>query len=981
MLRNPFLSRFIFPLIISIFSYLPIVHSGDMLKMVVIEADTLQSVNQLQTLGLDIAAVRHRDSGKIYKGESGSGPFDVEAVISGADENLLKKHGFSWRDFIPKALPAPRTSVKDTGAAEDAETVYHSFDEPVFGIKDQLAEIEKTYPDIIKVTPVGRSIQKRPILAVRVTKKQSKKGYRQKPKVLFHATTHAREWISTQMAMRLIRYLADNYGKLDRVTNLLNETEVWVVPVVNPDGYEYTFTDERLWRKNLRDNDRNGEITTADGVDLNRNHDSGFWGLDEEGATNDPTDNTYRGSSPNSEPETRALIRLINLKKFKYAVSYHSYGNLILYPLGWQVNTPSLDDPIFVAQSGTDDNPAIRDTINDVGYDPGVSADLYITNGDFTEWGYNVAGIPSYTIELTDGYAFEFPDDEKMVQTVFEDNLEFALSVAESAKDPANPVSPVGMEAKNLYHTPITGSSGKSQMVEILMRRGQPAFLLYLVNNRFRLAFFREKFGETYNTRPGVYYSRYVANIDGQSTGSVQRYYIYSRGGWMGPYSYTAGTVTDNPILIMAAEDYSGDFPTYTDQSGPNYLDFYTRALDANGYSYDIWDVDQMGIPDYREVLSHYKTVIWYSGDDYAPTVPLGVNDTLEAQTLNVRDFLNYSDGKVLVTGQDASALATVFGLYSDDFYQYYLGANTNVDGGGMKGDVPFAVTGVSGDPVMDGLTFEVSGGDGADNQNSADVLIAHPDNGYYSPDIAAGYVQTGGEPFAPHTGDYYVYSQQSSASYERLGGTFDLPAGNPGLSFWASYIIEADWDYFFVEVCTAGTDICTTVPESNGFSDTSTGQSCPSGITGLHPFLANYMDADCNPSGATGQWHAITGNSAGWKQHNYDLSAYAGQSVDVYITYMTDWGTNLNGVFLDDISISGYPDQGFETNQDNWNASVAPGTTNTNQWLVTRDLMIPAGSVIRTDDTVFMGFGFEAIDTADNRSAVMNRIIKYLNP
>ena len=983
-MRRLFLNRFIITLIISLFSYLPVAYSGDLLKMVVIEVDTLQSVNQLQTLGLDIAAIRHRNSGKVYKGESDQGPFDVEAVISDTDQRTLKKHGFGWRDFVPKPIPAPQASARDSQGVEVQETVYHSFDEPVLGIKDQLMDIENSYPDIIKIATIGKSRQKRPILAVRITKTQKTGRYIRKPKVLFHATTHAREWISTQVGMRLIRYLTDNYGKDDRITSLLDETEVWVVPVVNPDGYEYTFTDERLWRKNLHDVNRDGQITTADGVDLNRNYDSGFFGLDEEGATNDPTDNTYRGWGPASEPETRALVRLIRLKKFKYSVSYHSYGNLILYPIGWQVNTPSLDDPIFIAQSGTDDNPAIHDSINNIGYDPGVAADLYITNGDYTEWAYNVANIPSYTVELTDGYGFEFPDDEAMVQKVFEDNLEFALSLAESAKDPAHPVSPVGMEAENIYHTPVTASSGKNQMIEILMRNDQAASLIYKVNNRWRRAEFIEKLGETYNTKTGVYYSRYVATIEGQSTGSVQRYYIFSPDGRMGPYTYTAGTVTENPILIMAAEDYSGEFPTYVDQSAPNYLEFYTQALDANGYGYDVWDIDQQGIPDYQEVLSHYKTVIWYSGDDYAPTVPLGVDLTLEAETINVRDYLNYSDGKILVTGQDASALATVFGRYSDDFYQYYLGANTNIDSGGMDDSVALPVIGLTGDPVFDGLEFNLNGSDSADNQTNADLLIAHPDNGFYSPDIAAGYKLPGGEPFAPHTGDYYVYSQQSSASYQRLGGRFRLPAGSPKLSFWASYIIEADWDYFFVEVCAPRTDFCTTVPEGINrvsLSDTSTGQSCLSGITGLHPALAKYMDADCNPNGTTGSWNAITGNSAGWRFHEYDLSPIAGTTADIYITYMTDWGTNLNGVFVDDIALTGFPDQGFETNQNNWASSVAPGTANTNPWLVTGDLMIPSGSVIRNEDTIYMGFGFEAVDTAENRNLLMNRIINYLNP
>ena len=89
--------------------------------------------------------------------------------------------------------------------------------------------------------------------------------------------------------------------------------------------------------------------------------------------------------------------------RFEFVVSYHTFGDLILYPEGWQVSTPGHDDPIFVAQSGTDDNPAINDSLLGVGYNPGVGADLYITNGEFTDWAYGELGIPSYTVELTFG--------------------------------------------------------------------------------------------------------------------------------------------------------------------------------------------------------------------------------------------------------------------------------------------------------------------------------------------------------------------------------------------------------------------------------------------------------------------------------------------------------------------------------------------------------------------------------------------------
>jgi hypothetical protein len=169
--------------------------------------------------------------------------------------------------------------------------------------------------------------------------------------------------------MRLINYLTTNYGSDSRVTDLLNTVEVWIVPVGNPDGYQYTFTTERLWRKNLRDNNGDGQIAVGDGVDINRNFPS-HWGYDNEGSSPSGSDDTYRGSAPGSEPETQAVMDFISNNDFKFILSYHTYSNLILYPWGWQVKTTSLDDPIFVAQAGTDANPGVWDSLLDIG-DPG----------------------------------------------------------------------------------------------------------------------------------------------------------------------------------------------------------------------------------------------------------------------------------------------------------------------------------------------------------------------------------------------------------------------------------------------------------------------------------------------------------------------------------------------------------------------------------------------------------------------------------
>ena len=160
-----------------------------------------------------------------------------------------------------------------------------------------------------------------------------------------------------------------------------------------------------------------------------------------------------------------------------------------------------------------------------MGYDPGVGADLYITNGDFTDWSYYQAGVPSHTLEFTDGYDFRFPDDEAMVQTVFEDSLEFVLSVAESAWHPFYPKSPVDMPAEGIYHTPVTSSYGTNQLIEVVARKYSRPKLYYQINGgRWKKVRLRERLGRFYNDEPGLFYTRYAAEIRGQQAGDTVTY-------------------------------------------------------------------------------------------------------------------------------------------------------------------------------------------------------------------------------------------------------------------------------------------------------------------------------------------------------------------------------------------------------------------------------------------------------------------------
>jgi hypothetical protein len=230
--------------------------------------------------------------------------------------------------------------------------------------------------------------------------------------VLYSSTQHAREWISTEVNRRLMHWFIDRWRDRDReIRRLLRDVELWFVIVANPDGYQYTFDVERLWRKNLRDNDGDGRITAADGVDPNRNFDE-HWGYDEEGSSSIASSETYRGPSPASEPETQAMQGLIDRVKPEFQSNFHSYGYWILFPQGWQIGTPDADNAIYTALAGTDANPAIP------GFDPGISSDeLYITNGETTDYADVNAGTIAFTPELgegTPGSGFVFPDDEAL---------------------------------------------------------------------------------------------------------------------------------------------------------------------------------------------------------------------------------------------------------------------------------------------------------------------------------------------------------------------------------------------------------------------------------------------------------------------------------------------------------------------------------------------------------------------------------------
>jgi hypothetical protein len=328
--------------------------------------------------------------------------------------------------------------------------VWRDYDGPD-GLRAYMYNLARQNPQLVKLEVIGHTGEGREIIALKVTQAANEVPDGSRPAALYSATQHAREWIAPEIDRRFLQHLINRWRANDKpIKNMLKTRELWFVLIMNPDGYQFTFQspDTRLWRKTLTEQNDVAGVQVGDGVDPNRNYPE-HWNYDGEGSSGLESSDTYRGPGEASLPETQAIMGLFDRIDFRFQVNYHSNGRWLLYPQGWQVSTPSGDDPIFYALSGNKDNPAIAD------FHPGLSSDvLYVTNGEMTDFAYARRGTIAWTPELSPGCpncGFVFPDDEELVEEEFQRNLPFAMDVAKSTPDPANPVSHLGLETKPFY--------------------------------------------------------------------------------------------------------------------------------------------------------------------------------------------------------------------------------------------------------------------------------------------------------------------------------------------------------------------------------------------------------------------------------------------------------------------------------------------------------------------------------------------------
>ncbi len=302
-------------------------------------------------------------------------------------------------------------------------------------IQTFLYDLQAARPDLCSVSTIGFSLQNRPVMMLHIT---GPGGGGNKPGVFYHGLQHCREWITGPAILYLANHLVTQYDADPCIQDLVDRTDIYLAPCVNPDGYVYTWNSDRLWRKNRRLN-----YDGSYGVDLNRNWGVGWSGP---GASGNPSDPTYYGTAPFSEPETQVLRSFIlNHPSVRAYMDYHSYSQLILWPYGYaNIEPPAPDDATFWTL-GLEMQRLIQDVHGEY-YEAGpIYSTIYQASGGSVDWVYGDQGRFGFTIELRPDSpfpGFELPPDE--IIPTCEENLPAILRLTEWASSDLTVTLPDG---------------------------------------------------------------------------------------------------------------------------------------------------------------------------------------------------------------------------------------------------------------------------------------------------------------------------------------------------------------------------------------------------------------------------------------------------------------------------------------------------------------------------------------------------------
>ncbi|MEV6424285.1 M14 family metallopeptidase [Streptomyces sp. NPDC051662] len=354
---------------------------------------------------------------------------DSESVVVSADPAQVRK--LRALGYAPTPLgAAPDRTLNGAVTPFDfpsADSNYHNYAE----MTSEINSIVAANPGIASQRVIGTTYQGRNITAIKISDNVATDE--NEPEVLFTHHQHAREHLTVEMALYLLKELTSDYGTDSRVTNIVNNREIWIIPDLNPDGGEYDIAtgSYRSWRKNRQPNSG----STAVGTDLNRNW-AYRWGCCG-GSSGSASSDTYRGSAAESAPEVKVVANFVRgrvvggTQQIKAAIDFHTYSELVLWPFGYTTADTTTgmtaDDRNAFAAIG-------QKMAASNGYTPEQSSDLYITDGSIDDWLWGTHKIFGYTFEMypSSGGGGFYPPDEVITRETSR-NRDAVLQLLENA--------------------------------------------------------------------------------------------------------------------------------------------------------------------------------------------------------------------------------------------------------------------------------------------------------------------------------------------------------------------------------------------------------------------------------------------------------------------------------------------------------------------------------------------------------------------
>lgn len=346
------------------------------------------------------------------------------------DADLLVSKGFkaTAHVFKPEWFKWTPELAFDSGIKGIAPK-YHTYAEVTASLNAMAAQ----YPAIATLMSIGRSVENRDVPMIRISGKTPAQAESlQLPSIMYMGCHHAREHLSVEVPLMLIDHLLSNYGKDANITKLVDSREIFIAPIVNPDGHTYDIQGNsgKMWRKN-RARNRDG----TSGVDLNRNY--GFhWGTG--GSSTSPSSDVFMGPAAFSEPETQNVRNFVrSQKRMTSLLTFHTFSELVLYPWGHSFDKIGQNGLGKVEDFTTFEKMA-KQMASWNGYTPEQASSLYIASGDTTDWAYGELGIFAFTFELTPTSMWEggFYPEPTVIQPTFNANLKPVLYMLEYADNP-----------------------------------------------------------------------------------------------------------------------------------------------------------------------------------------------------------------------------------------------------------------------------------------------------------------------------------------------------------------------------------------------------------------------------------------------------------------------------------------------------------------------------------------------------------------